>query len=143
MVVLNQDILFQLCTSMMPSPKTHHDEAFTNLQPSREFFMRLYEHADMLRGEIEKFINQFDIDILVPQNALTIPMNIALGIAIGDVIRRHRIKTIAHHHDFYWERERFIPNDIQDVLNEAFPANATANCACRHQQSHEASFACF
>jgi glycosyltransferase involved in cell wall biosynthesis len=101
--------------------ETHHDEAFTNLQPSREFFMRLYEHADMLRGEIEKFINQFDIDILVPQNALTIPMNIALGIAIGDVIRRHRIKTIAHHHDFYWERERFIPNDIQDVLNEAFP----------------------
>jgi glycosyltransferase involved in cell wall biosynthesis len=50
-------------------------------------------------------------------------MNISLGMAIAGVVRRTQINTLCHHHDFYWERERFINNGINDILNDAFPPN--------------------
>jgi glycosyltransferase involved in cell wall biosynthesis len=31
------------------------------------------------------------------------------------------IPTIAHHHDFWWERPRFYVNAVADIINTAFP----------------------
>lgn len=104
-----------------PEARALHDEAFAKPKLSSEFFGRLYASADSIRAELEKFVEKYSIDLIVPQNALTIPMNISLGIAIADLIKRNRVKALAHHHDFYWERERFINNGVQDALNEAFP----------------------
>lgn len=106
-----------------PVAKALHDEVFINPKPSVKTFQRIYEMADKIRAELETFVDKYNIDIIVPQNASTIPMNISLGIAISDLIKRNRVKALAHHHDFYWERERFINNGIQDILNEAFPPN--------------------
>lgn len=106
-----------------PEAKALHDEVFINPHPPVETFQRIYAMADKIRAELEAFIEQYSIDIIVPENAITIPMNLSLGIAISDLIKRRRVKTLAHHHDFYWERERFINNGIQDILNEAFPPN--------------------
>lgn len=58
---------------------------------------------------------------MVPENALAIPLNIPLGLAITEVIAETRITTIAHHHDFFWERKRFLINAVWDYLNMAFP----------------------
>ncbi|MDF2377167.1 MAG: glycosyltransferase family 4 protein [Verrucomicrobiales bacterium] len=74
-----------------------------------------------LSGEITKFIAAREIEVLVPQNALTIPMNIPLGLALADVIRESRIPTLAHHHDFHWERDRFTGEAAKPWLEEAFP----------------------
>ncbi|MEQ8672162.1 MAG: glycosyltransferase family 4 protein [Aggregatilineales bacterium] len=104
-----------------PVAKIIHDEVFKNPDPAPETFRRIYTVADTIRQSLEGFITQFNIDLIVPQNASTIPMNISLGVAIADVIKRTQIKTICHHHDFYWERERFVNNNIQDILDEAFP----------------------
>ena len=70
-----------------------------------------------LKDDIYDFVKKFDIDLIIPENALTIPMNIPLGIAITEFIAETNIQTIAHHHDFYWERDRFMINAIQDYLN--------------------------
>ncbi|MGB1288720.1 MAG: glycosyltransferase, partial [Aggregatilineales bacterium] len=104
-----------------PTAKQLHDEAFASPKLPSEYFGRLYTSSDVIRIQLEKFVDTHDIDLIVPQNALTIPMNLALGLAITELIKRRRIKTLAHHHDFYWERERFINNGVQDALNEAFP----------------------
>lgn len=109
-----------------PDAKQIHDEVFRNPNPDARTFRRLYALADEMRAEIEAFIEEYNIDLLIPQNASTIPMNVSLGVAIADAVRRTRTNTICHHHDFYWERERFINNGIQDILNDAFPpAQAT------------------
>lgn len=50
-------------------------------------------------------------------------MNIPLGIAITELIAETGIPTIAHHHDFYWERDRFLINSVGDYLHMAFPPN--------------------
>ena len=61
--------------------------------------------------------------MIIPQNALTIPIHIPLGLAITEVIAETNIPTIAHHHDFHWERDRFMNNCVADYLRTAFPPN--------------------
>ena len=76
-----------------------------------------------LKVRIKEFIETFSIDVLVTQNALTIPMHVPLGVAITEIIAETQIPTIAHHHDFYWERTRFSVNAVGDYLRMAFPPN--------------------
>jgi glycosyltransferase involved in cell wall biosynthesis len=100
-----------------------NQEVFRSARHDPAIFRRIYNSADVIRQKLEAFIEEYQIEVLVPQNASCIPMNIPLGIAIADTIKRTQIWTLAHHHDFYWERERFINNNIQDILDEAFPPN--------------------
>lgn len=76
-----------------------------------------------LKIQLYNFINQFHIDLLIVENALTIPLNISLGLALAETIAETEIPTIAHHHDFYWERDRFSVNAVSDYLRTAFPPN--------------------
>lgn len=74
-----------------------------------------------LKEHLYKFIKQFDITLLIVENALAIPMNVPLGLALTDLIAETSIPTIAHHHDFSWERPRFAVNAAEDYLRAAFP----------------------
>ena len=96
-------------------------EAFRTPNPPRDLLQRIYEIADELRVEIRNFVEKYDIQVLIPQNASTIPMNLSLGLAIRDFAERTQIPMICHHHDFYWERERFLNNGIHHILSTAFP----------------------
>jgi glycosyltransferase involved in cell wall biosynthesis len=83
---------------------------------------QIYEQADGLRMPIRKFIRENDLDLIVVQNALTIPMNLPLGVCLTGLIAELGINTIAHHHDFFWERNRYQTNAILDLLDTSFPA---------------------
>lgn len=83
----------------------------------------IYELKAFLKQKLKEFIQRFKIDLLVAQNILTIPMHIPLGIALTEIIAETQIPTIAHHHDFYWERTRFTVNAVGDYLRMAFPPN--------------------
>lgn len=74
-----------------------------------------------LKKALYEFIGTFNIDLLIVENALTIPMNIPLGLAITECIAETGIPAIAHHHDFAWERQRFTVNAVEDYLSMAFP----------------------
>ena len=82
-------------------------------------------HAEktLLKIQLEEFIERFGLELLIVQNALTIPMHIPLGVALTELIAEKQIPTIAHHHDFYWERTRFLVNAVGDYLRMAFPPN--------------------
>ena len=77
--------------------------------------------ARLLKDHLYKFVEKFNIDILVPENSLTIPLNIPLGVALTHLISETGIPTIAHHHDFFWERQHFMTNAVWEYLNMAFP----------------------
>jgi len=82
---------------------------------------KIHEIKKRLKDHLYLFIEKFKIDILIPQNALTIPLNIPLGIALTEVISEIEMPTIAHHHDFFWERQQFLTNAVWEYLNMAFP----------------------
>jgi glycosyltransferase involved in cell wall biosynthesis len=74
-----------------------------------------------LRHELFAFIRDFDLDLLVVENALAIPLNIPLALAITEVVAESGIPVIAHHHDLPWERQRFAVNSAPDYIAAAFP----------------------
>jgi len=76
---------------------------------------------ERLKDELYAFIEKFDIEVLVPENCLAIPMHVPLGMAVTEVIAETTLPVIAHHHDFAWERERFTHNAANDYLQAAFP----------------------
>ncbi len=82
---------------------------------------KIYEVKQKLKDRLYAFIDKFDLDLLVPENALTIPLNLPLGIAITEVISETGMPAIAHHHDFFWERKHFMINACWEYLNMAFP----------------------
>lgn len=84
---------------------------------------KIQEIKDYLKSRLYEFCGKFNIDLLIPENALAIPMNIPLGIAITEMVAETGIPTIAHHHDFCWERKRFLINAVQDYLQRSFPPN--------------------
>ncbi|MBW1996138.1 MAG: glycosyltransferase family 1 protein, partial [Deltaproteobacteria bacterium] len=84
---------------------------------------RIHTLREYLKEKLHHFIEKFDIHLLVVENSLTIPMHVPLGLAISKTIAETQIPTIAHHHDFYWERPRFSLNAVNDYLRMAFPPN--------------------
>ena len=82
---------------------------------------KIHELSGALKDHLYAFVEKFDIHMIIPENALTIPMNIPLGIAITEFIAETNFLTLAHHHDFYWERDRFAINAVSDYLRMAFP----------------------
>jgi glycosyltransferase involved in cell wall biosynthesis len=76
---------------------------------------------NILRGRLQEFMAQFHIDLLIVENALAIPLNIPLGLALSELISEVQIPTIAHHHDFFWERNRLRINAVGDYLHNFFP----------------------
>lgn len=88
---------------------------------SRETTDRIQSLKEQLKDELYRFIEKFRIEVLIPQNILAIPMHVPLGLAITEVIAETGLPTIAHHHDFAWERERFVVSAVNDYLRAAFP----------------------
>lgn len=82
---------------------------------------RVRDLTEYLKYMLYAFVEKYDIDLLVPQNALTIPMHIPLGLAITEFLAETGMPAIAHHHDFYWERTRFSIGAADDYLQAAFP----------------------
>ena len=83
---------------------------------------QIYSRADEIRAPLRSFIRSNHLDLIIVQNALTIPMNLPLGVSLTGLIAELGIDTIAHHHDFFWERQRYQTNAILDLLDTAFPA---------------------
>ena len=77
--------------------------------------------SKVIRNKLQSAIEEFKVSAIIAQNALTIPMNLPLGIALVETIQELSIGCVAHHHDFYWERDRFVINAVDDLLRYAFP----------------------
>ncbi|HUI89502.1 MAG TPA: glycosyltransferase family 4 protein [Anaerolineales bacterium] len=103
-------------------PKLRRDFFSIYVRPP-QMTRRMNELKEYFKEELYRFAHHFDLEILVIENAVTIPINLPLGLAITEFIAETGFPTIAHHHDFYWERQRFQVNCVSDYLAAAFPPN--------------------
>ena len=67
------------------------------------------------------FIQRNSIDVIVAQNTNAMPMTLLGGLAVYKLCSERRIATIFHHHDFWWERSRFVNSAIETVLSKTMP----------------------
>ncbi len=97
-------------------------QLFNAPKKSSQLARIICNYKSTLSAWLKLFIHMYRIDLLVAENALSIPMHVPLGLALSDVIRETGLPTIAHHHDFYWERERYLPlNGSKIYIHRAFP----------------------
>lgn len=77
-----------------------------------------YASGDELKAAIdkrrerveEKFYNYFvenKIDMVVPNNVFALGRSLSTSQGMLNAIRRLNLKTVCHHHDFFWEREHY------------------------------------
>ena len=104
-----------------PEVRRISEQAFDTELRTRELTDLITRLTRSIGAQLHEALDRLDVQGLIVENALTIPMNIPLGIALVQVIQERGIGCIAHHHDFYWERERFLINAVDDLLRYAFP----------------------
>jgi glycosyltransferase involved in cell wall biosynthesis len=104
-----------------PDIRAIHTESFSSPIRPPALSQRISQLKEHLKNHLYRFVQRFDIRLIIVENALAIPLNIPLGLAITEFIAETGIPTIAHHHDFFWERRRFLVNCVWDYLNMAFP----------------------
>ena len=85
----------------------------------------VHEMVADVAPEIEKvltrFIDDFDIEGVIVENAWAIPMQLPLAFAIASVVKDRGMPTVGHHHDFSWERDRFRNTSVPDFMEQVFP----------------------
>jgi len=76
---------------------------------------------DHLKAHLSEFVRTFGVKLLIVENALSLPMNVPLGLALAELIAETSLCTVGHHHDFSWERTRYAVSAADDYLRAAFP----------------------
>jgi len=77
--------------------------------------------AVQIEQALQEVITEVGISVLSIENALAIPLNLPLGLALHRIIADTGIPSIARHHDLYWERARFQQSNVEQLLRDSFP----------------------
>jgi mannosylglucosylglycerate synthase len=126
---INQEVYQATWGSLHHGRKKHpeieelHQDFFSIFIRPARVTQRIHELRFYIKEELYKFAHKFKLEALIIENASTIPLNIPLGLALTEFIAETGYPVIAHHHDFYWERQRFMNNSVRDFLASAFPPN--------------------
>ena len=94
---------------------------------------KIQELKDYFKQHLYQFAQRFHLEALIIENAITIPVNLPLGLAITEFIAETGYPVIAHHHDFHWERQRFMNNSVHDYLARGLPPQLALHSACCDQ----------
>ncbi len=103
------------------------EEIFKKDKPAKteeQIKAEIYDYAEQFKSKLKEIIARRDIDLFIPNNVLSLGWNIAVGFGLAQVIEELELATIAHHHDFYWERELYQePNYkmVELMLEKYFP----------------------
>lgn len=106
-----------------PEVQEVHQRFFESELRRAEDTRWVHQQRDYFVNRLRTFIEKFELDAIILENCLTIPLQIPLALAITELIAETGIPSIAHHHDFAWERKRFFVNSIRDYLRMSFPPN--------------------
>lgn len=78
--------------------------ALTDYESDADYRQALYSLADVIEAKLRRWIAEKGIDFLLPQNVWSVAVNPSVSIAVTRVMRDLKLPTLAHNHDFYWER---------------------------------------
>jgi len=104
-----------------PAIQALNADLFDNYTRTPQTSQTIQKLKDHLKKHLYKFVRNFHLDLLIVENALSLPMNVPLGLALTEFTAENYFPTVAHHHDFAWERERYAVTSADDYLRAAFP----------------------
>ena len=124
-----------------PEIRDYYTSFFSSTKRTRQETQWIHSRREFFKEHLYSFIEKFKLDLLIPQNLLSFPLNIPLSMALVEIIAETNIPTIAHHHDFTWERKPLLVNSIWDYITMAVPPNLQSvqhvviNTSASHQMA--------
>lgn len=114
------------------------EHSFAN---EKEYKKSVQIEVNKIKPIINSFINDHKIDLVVVQNIWSVAMNVALAIALEEVIEQNNVKVLAQHHDFFWERKKgvhFGSDYAKQIATEFLPpTNPNYKHVVINQQGHD------
>jgi len=99
-----------------------HDKVVWSNNNYQEVEAEIFELAGRIEGRLREIFNRGrGIDLLITANALSLPMHFPLAVGLTRVIEELKLPAIARHHDFWWERKRFLKSTMFDFFKRWFP----------------------
>jgi glycosyltransferase involved in cell wall biosynthesis len=95
--------------------------AFDPASDAQSVRKEIHRLAGQLLPPLQDWLAAYGIQALIVENAWAIPMQLPLGVALRQLVEETHLTVIGHHHDYWWERERFANSIVPDVLELAFP----------------------
>ena len=105
----------------LPAIRQLNVDLFDDYRRSPETSAKIAQLKNHIKGHLYAYCKKFDLEMLIVENALSLPMNVPLGLALTELIAETGIPTIGHHHDFTWERQRYAVSAAEDYLSASFP----------------------
>lgn len=73
--------------------------------------------AAVIEPQFERFIDELGVEVLIPNNLLSVGYNLPGMLALSRLIERRRIPTICHNHDFWWEDSGEVYPTCDEVIS--------------------------
>jgi glycosyltransferase involved in cell wall biosynthesis len=89
-----------------PEADRLYRQTFVELDPADESEYRtdLLALASRIEARLREFVDVNQLDLLIVENIWSVAANPAVAIATAKLVADCELPSIAHHHDFYWER---------------------------------------
>lgn len=97
---------------------------FCDFNSEKDFKNIIEKDAQAIEKALIQLINKNKIDLIIVNNIFSLGWNLSAGSGFFNAIKKTDVKCICHHHDFYWEREKYSTPTlpfISDYLNKNFP----------------------
>ena len=127
----NDDVAGVYC---IPELSFHHPLTYKLLRnatvaltdyPDGEALRRDIEQAAAeLKQKLLQFIRREEVDVLIPNNLLSVGYHVPAVLALSEVIAETKLPTIVHSHDFYFEDSGEVEPTCQavwDILDKYAP----------------------
>ncbi|MGB3714892.1 MAG: glycosyltransferase family 4 protein [Candidatus Promineifilaceae bacterium] len=89
-----------------PEADSLYRQTFIELEPTgeSEYRKELFTLASRIEARLRDFVDAHQLDLLIVENIWSVAANPAVAIATAKLVADYGLPSIAHHHDFYWER---------------------------------------
>ena len=99
-------------------------QSFQDYNSEDELKQEIFNLAGEIENDLIKYIEEKKIDLIVPNNILSLGWGLSAGIAFTNAVKKTSVKALCHHHDFHWERELYSNPKVKfapALLKEFFP----------------------
>ncbi|MGC9450480.1 MAG: glycosyltransferase [Oceanipulchritudo sp.] len=74
------------------------------------------EQADRIKPGMLKFIREHELDLIFPNNLVSVGYNLPGMLALNEAIKETGIQTVCHNHDFWWEDSGEVYPTCEEVV---------------------------
>lgn len=74
------------------------------------------QQADKIKPGMLRFIRDHQLDLLFPNNLLSVGYNLPGMLALNEAIEETNVPTVCHHHDFWWEDSGEVYPTGQEII---------------------------